>query len=68
MGYQSLRLEYCRACTTACTLTTAAVQLEWITPSQLYFSPECIFKRFQVLQLDAYIFSWKMYFPISLAE
>uniref|UniRef100_A0A5G2Q9Z2 Derlin n=2 Tax=Sus scrofa TaxID=9823 RepID=A0A5G2Q9Z2_PIG len=143
MAYQSLRLEYLqippvsRAYTTACVLTTAAVQLELITPFQLYFNPELIFKHFQiwrlitnflffgpvgfnflfnmiflyrycrmleegsfrgrtadfvfmflfggflmtrldrvsksehltqVLQLDTYIFSWKMYFPISLAE
>uniref|UniRef100_A0A2K5R176 Derlin n=1 Tax=Cebus imitator TaxID=2715852 RepID=A0A2K5R176_CEBIM len=154
-GYQSLRLEYLQlppvshAYTTACILTTAAVQLELITPFQLYFSPEFIFKHFQiwrlitiflflgpdgfnffnmifpygycrmleegrtadfvfmflfggfliffalstsrlpfcpecswgfsccgtqslwtfrVLQLDTYIFSWKMYFPISLVE
>ncbi|XP_063098238.1 derlin-2 isoform X3 [Cavia porcellus] len=74
MAYQSLRLEYLqippvsRAYTTACVLTTAAVQLELITPFQLYFNPELIFKHFQVLQLDTYTFSWKMYFPISLEE
>ncbi|XP_036922169.1 derlin-2 isoform X3 [Sturnira hondurensis] len=74
MAYQSLRLEYLqippvsRAYTTACVLTTAAVQLELITPFQLYFNPELIFKHFQVLQLDTYIFSWKTYFPISLVE
>ncbi|XP_030877744.1 derlin-2 isoform X3 [Callorhinus ursinus] len=72
MAYQSLRLEYLqippvsRAYTTACVLTTAAVQLELITPFQLYFNPELIFKHFQALQLDTYIFSWKTYFPISL--
>ncbi|XP_031323727.1 derlin-2 isoform X2 [Camelus dromedarius] len=74
MAYQSLRLEYLqippvsRAYTTACVLTTAAVQLELITPFQLYFNPELIFKHFQVLRLDTYIFSWKMYFPISRVE
>uniref|UniRef100_A0A2K6G4M0 Derlin n=2 Tax=Lemuriformes TaxID=376915 RepID=A0A2K6G4M0_PROCO len=144
MAYQSLRLEYLqippvsRAYTTACVLTTAAVQLELITPFQLYFNPELIFKHFQIwrlitnflffgpvgfnflfnmiflyrycrmleegsfrgrtadfvfmflfggflmtrldrmskseelltqgLQLDTYIFSWKMCFPISLVE
>ncbi|XP_030742344.1 derlin-2 isoform X2 [Echinops telfairi] len=74
MAYQSLRLEYLqippvsRAYTTACVLTTAAVQLELITPFQLYFNPELIFKHFQVSQLDIYIFSWKMSFPISLEE
>uniref|UniRef100_A0A8C5V0N0 Derlin n=1 Tax=Microcebus murinus TaxID=30608 RepID=A0A8C5V0N0_MICMU len=144
MAYQSLRLEYLqippvsRAYTTACVLTTAAVQLELITPFQLYFNPELIFKHFQIwrlitnflffgpvgfnflfnmiflyrycrmleegsfrgrtadfvfmflfggflmtmldrmsrseelltqgLQLDTYIFSWKMCFPINLVE
>lgn len=54
-----------RAYTTTCLLTTIAVvsdcafpssirfllqQLEFITAYQLYFNPELIFKRFQVLQ------------------
>ncbi|XP_028938283.1 derlin-2 isoform X2 [Ornithorhynchus anatinus] len=57
MAYHSLRLEYLqippvsRAYTTACVLTTAAVQLELITPFQLYFNPELIFKHFQVWSL-----------------
>ncbi|XP_072475168.1 derlin-2 isoform X2 [Notamacropus eugenii] len=74
MAYQSLRLEYLqippvsRAYTTACVLTTAAVQLELITPFQLYFNPELIFRHFQELQLDTYIFSWKTYFLISQGE
>uniref|UniRef100_A0A8C9LQ00 Derlin n=2 Tax=Boreoeutheria TaxID=1437010 RepID=A0A8C9LQ00_9PRIM len=57
MAYQSLRLEYLqippvsRAYTTACVLTTAAVQLELITPFQLYFNPELIFKHFQIWRL-----------------
>ncbi|XP_030150821.1 derlin-2 isoform X5 [Lynx canadensis] len=74
MAYQSLRLEYLqippvsRAYTTACVLTTAAVQLELITPFQLYFNPELIFKHFQALRLDTSTFSWKTYFPISLVE
>uniref|UniRef100_A0A6I8P0K0 Derlin n=2 Tax=Ornithorhynchus anatinus TaxID=9258 RepID=A0A6I8P0K0_ORNAN len=57
MAYHSLRLEYLqippvsRAYTTACVLTTAAVQLELITPFQLYFNPELIFKHFQVWRL-----------------
>ncbi|XP_074046597.1 derlin-2 isoform X2 [Macrotis lagotis] len=74
MAYQSLRLEYLqippvsRAYTTACVLTTAAVQLELITPFQLYFNPELIFRHFQELRLDTSIFSWKMYFPISQGE
>ncbi|XP_044777465.1 derlin-2 isoform X2 [Neomonachus schauinslandi] len=56
MAYQSLRLEYLqippvsRAYTTACVLTTAAV-LELITPFQLYFNPELIFKHFQIWRL-----------------
>ncbi|XP_039110425.1 derlin-2 isoform X3 [Hyaena hyaena] len=72
MAYQSLRLEYLqippvsRAYTTACVLTTAAVQLELITPFQLYFNPELIFKHFQALQSDTSTFSWKTCFPISL--
>uniref|UniRef100_A0A8D2JFE5 Derlin n=1 Tax=Varanus komodoensis TaxID=61221 RepID=A0A8D2JFE5_VARKO len=37
-----------RAYTTACAITTAAVQLELLTPFQLYFNPELIFRRLQV--------------------
>ncbi|KAI1231921.1 hypothetical protein IHE44_0007563 [Lamprotornis superbus] len=54
MAYQTFRQEYLqvppvtRAYTTACVLTTAAVQLELITPFQLYFNPELIFKHFQI--------------------
>ncbi|XP_064022483.1 derlin-2 isoform X3 [Pogoniulus pusillus] len=72
MAYQTFRQEYLqvppvtRAYATACVLTTAAVQLELITPFQLYFNPELIFKHFQVLLLAIYIFSWRMSFPISL--
>ncbi|GCB79141.1 hypothetical protein scyTo_0020756 [Scyliorhinus torazame] len=57
MAYQSLQQEYLqiplvtRAYTTACVLTTAAVQLEIITPFQLYFNPELIFKHYQVWRL-----------------
>uniref|UniRef100_A0A8I5UBB0 Derlin n=1 Tax=Pongo abelii TaxID=9601 RepID=A0A8I5UBB0_PONAB len=60
MAYQSLRLEYLqippvsRAYTTACVLTTAAVQLELITPFQLYFNPELIFKHFQHIFCDKF--------------
>uniref|UniRef100_A0A8D0FGZ2 Derlin 2 n=1 Tax=Strix occidentalis caurina TaxID=311401 RepID=A0A8D0FGZ2_STROC len=70
MAYQTFRQEYLqvppvtRAYTTACVLTTAAVQLELITPFQLYFNPELIFKHFQALLLGIYIFS-RMSFPIS---
>ncbi|XP_078064430.1 derlin-2 isoform X4 [Mustelus asterias] len=57
MAYQSLQQEYLqiplvtRAYTTACVLTTAAVQLEIITPFQLYFNPELVFKHYQVWRL-----------------
>ncbi|KAG8011746.1 Derlin-2 [Nibea albiflora] len=37
-----------RAYTTACVLTTAAVQLEVITPFQIYFNPDLIIRRYQV--------------------
>uniref|UniRef100_A0A4X2LSJ2 Derlin n=1 Tax=Vombatus ursinus TaxID=29139 RepID=A0A4X2LSJ2_VOMUR len=37
-----------RAYTAACVLTTAAVQLELISPFQLYFNPDLIFRKFQV--------------------
>uniref|UniRef100_A0A3Q1GC01 Derlin n=1 Tax=Acanthochromis polyacanthus TaxID=80966 RepID=A0A3Q1GC01_9TELE len=37
-----------RAYTTACVLTTAAVQLEVITPFQLYFNPDLIIRRYQI--------------------
>ncbi|TRZ02221.1 hypothetical protein DNTS_030444 [Danionella cerebrum] len=40
-----------RAYTTACVLTTAAVQLELITPFQLYFNPDLILKKYQVWRL-----------------
>uniref|UniRef100_A0A8C4EXP3 Derlin n=1 Tax=Dicentrarchus labrax TaxID=13489 RepID=A0A8C4EXP3_DICLA len=40
-----------RAYTTACVLTTAAVQLEVITPFQLYFNPELIIRRYQIWRL-----------------
>ncbi|XP_056677137.1 derlin-3 isoform X2 [Monodelphis domestica] len=45
-----------RAYTSACVLTTAAV-LELITPFQLYFNPELIFRKFQVWRLvTAFLF------------
>ncbi|XP_041756725.1 derlin-3 [Coregonus clupeaformis] len=40
-----------RAYTTACVLTTAAVQLEVITPFQLYFNPDLIIRRYQIWRL-----------------
>ncbi|XP_032899304.1 derlin-3 isoform X3 [Amblyraja radiata] len=57
MAYHSLLQEYrhipvvTRAYTTACVLTTAAVQLEVITPFQLYFNPDLIVKKYQVWRL-----------------
>uniref|UniRef100_H3DQK1 Derlin 2 n=1 Tax=Tetraodon nigroviridis TaxID=99883 RepID=H3DQK1_TETNG len=57
MAYQTLQQEYLqipvvtRAYTTACILTTAAVQLEIITPFQLYFNPELILRNYQVSRL-----------------
>lgn len=40
-----------RAYTTACVLTTVAVQLELISPFQLYFNPILIFHHWQVWRL-----------------
>ncbi|KAF8764887.1 Derlin-2 like protein [Argiope bruennichi] len=40
-----------KAYTTACVLTTAAVQLDIISPFQLYFNPDLIFKHYQVWRL-----------------
>ncbi|KAK7804120.1 hypothetical protein U0070_002463 [Myodes glareolus] len=40
-----------RAYTTACVLTTAAVQLELLSPFQLYFNPHLVFRKFQVWRL-----------------
>ncbi|XP_019718518.1 derlin-2 [Hippocampus comes] len=57
MAYQTFQQEYLqiplvtRAYTTACVLTTAAVQLELITPFQLYFNPDLILRNYQVWRL-----------------
>ncbi|KAM9178668.1 derlin-2-like isoform 2-T2 [Mergus octosetaceus] len=57
MAYAGLAQEYLgvpavtRAYTTACVLTTAAVQLELLTPFQLYFNPDLIFRKLQVWRL-----------------
>ncbi|KAL4223913.1 Derlin-2 [Mactra antiquata] len=40
-----------RTYTTACVLTTLAVQLDVVTPFQIYFNPELIFKHYQVWRL-----------------
>lgn len=57
MAYQSLLQEYMqipvvtRAYTTACVLTTLAVQLEIVSPFQLYFNPILIVKQYQLWRL-----------------
>ncbi|XP_037679518.1 derlin-3 isoform X3 [Choloepus didactylus] len=38
-----------RVYTAACVLTTAAVQLEFLSPFQLYFNPHLVFRKFQLL-------------------
>ncbi|XP_045391047.1 derlin-3 isoform X4 [Lemur catta] len=40
-----------RTYTAACVLTTAAVQLELLSPFQLYFNPHLVFRKFQVWRL-----------------
>ncbi|XP_070572557.1 derlin-2-like [Ptychodera flava] len=57
MAFQSFQQEYMqtppitRAYTTACVLTTLAVQLDIITPFQLYFNPDLIFSKYQLWRL-----------------
>ncbi|CAH3110564.1 unnamed protein product [Pocillopora meandrina] len=57
MAYQTFQQEYMqipvvtRTYTSACVVTTLAVQLELITPFQLYFNPELIFQRYQFWRL-----------------
>ncbi|XP_014218785.1 derlin-2 [Copidosoma floridanum] len=57
MAYQTFRQEYLhmpvvtRAYTTACIVTTLAVQLDLISPFQLYFNPILITKQFQLWRL-----------------
>lgn len=57
MAYQTFQQEYLqmpvvtRTYATACVVTTLAVQLELITPFQLYFNPELIFSRYQFWRL-----------------
>uniref|UniRef100_A0A8D0SJS3 Derlin n=1 Tax=Sus scrofa TaxID=9823 RepID=A0A8D0SJS3_PIG len=54
MAWQGLAAEFLqvpavtRTYTTACVLTTAAVQLEFLSPFQLYFNPHLVFRKFQV--------------------
>ncbi|XP_073860245.1 derlin-3 isoform X8 [Macaca fascicularis] len=53
MAWQGLAAEFLqvpavtRAYTAACVLTTAAVQLELLSPFQLYFNPHLVFRKFQ---------------------
>jgi len=57
MALQALQNEYMdmppvtRAYTTACVLTTIAVQLDIVTPFQLYFNPTLIFRSYQLWRL-----------------
>ncbi|XP_065664058.1 derlin-2 [Hydra vulgaris] len=57
MAYQSFQQEYMqipvvtRAYTTACVVTTVAVQLDFVNPFQLYFNPDLIFRNFQLWRL-----------------
>uniref|UniRef100_A0A8D1VD84 Derlin n=1 Tax=Sus scrofa TaxID=9823 RepID=A0A8D1VD84_PIG len=57
MAWQGLAAEFLqvpavtRTYTTACVLTTAAVQLEFLSPFQLYFNPHLVFRKFQVWRL-----------------
>lgn len=57
MAYQTFQTEYLqtppitRFYTTSCVLTTLAVQLDILTPFQLYFNPDLIFNHFQLWRL-----------------
>ncbi|XP_071849342.1 derlin-2-like [Apostichopus japonicus] len=57
MAYQTFQEEYMqtppitRAYTTTCVLTTLAVQLDVITPFQLYFNPDLILNHLQLWRL-----------------
>ncbi|XP_048199538.1 derlin-3 isoform X1 [Perognathus longimembris pacificus] len=57
MAWQGMAAEFLqvpavtRAYTAACVLTTAAVQLEILSPFQLYFNPRLVFQKFQVWRL-----------------
>uniref|UniRef100_A0ABI8AG49 Derlin n=1 Tax=Felis catus TaxID=9685 RepID=A0ABI8AG49_FELCA len=57
MAWQGLAAEFLqvpavtRTYTAACVLTTAAVQLELLSPFQLYFNPHLVFRKFQVWRL-----------------
>ncbi|XP_075390167.1 derlin-3 [Tenrec ecaudatus] len=57
MAWQGVAAEFLqvptvtRAYTAACILTTAAVQLDLLSPFQLYFNPHLVFRKFQVWRL-----------------
>ncbi|KAI5644258.1 der1-like family domain-containing protein [Phthorimaea operculella] len=57
MAYQTFLQEYMlippvtRAYTTACVITTIAVQLDLVSPFQLYFNPILITKKYQLWRL-----------------
>lgn len=57
MAYQTLLQEYMlippvtRAYTTACVVTTLAVQLDLVSPFQLYFNPNLILRKYQLWRL-----------------
>ncbi|OWR43807.1 derlin-2 [Danaus plexippus] len=57
MAYQTLLQEYMlvppvtRAYTTACVITTLAVQLDLVSPFQLYFNPIVILRKYQLWRL-----------------
>ncbi|KAI3383559.1 hypothetical protein SNEBB_005364 [Seison nebaliae] len=57
MAIQNLYNEYMqippitRGYTTACIVTTALVESQWINPYQLYFNPHLIFRKFQIWRL-----------------
>ncbi|XP_067681698.1 derlin-2-like [Haliotis asinina] len=57
MAAQTFQQEYMqmppitRAYTTACVLTTIAVQLDIVTPFQIYFNPDLIFRSYQLWRL-----------------
>jgi len=56
-GVQNVQADYfaippvTRAYSTACVLTTLAVQLDLLSPFQLYFNPTLIFKHYQLWRL-----------------
>ncbi|GFR61644.1 derlin [Elysia marginata] len=57
MAAQTFQQEYMqmppitRAYTTACVLTTLAVQLDIISPFQIYFNPDLIFRQYQLWRI-----------------